>query len=451
LCSLLLWWGFSVDDALISCRVASNLHHGLGYRFNATGPMVDAVTPLGWAPLLAPFATSTLSALRVARFLGAAAWLIAGGVLGVQIAAVGEHSRRFQALIVLALCAPLGAWASAGMETGLVIALCTAALTGHRLATVALYCAVLFRPELLPWAFTLQVGWALTRKAPPRSVLLAGLGPCVVFVVVAAIRQMAFGAAAPLGFIAKPTTWQDGVSYCWGVVRLSGPPFLLFAWNGWRKVAARQRVIAVACAVHLATLVAVGGDWMPFFRLAAPVLPAALLVGAALAEHASLVKNSLRLGLAVLASGALVFTRWESARGVMDQRAALIASLQRIAKDSDRIATLDVGWVGASSKATVLDLAGVTDPVVARWTGGHTSKHLPDDYLERFDPTLVVLLTAPNAPIRSPWTSTEFQRVVERRLAALCTSQGITLAPIAELPLVGTAQSYLVVRPAPIR
>ncbi|HTM44638.1 MAG TPA: hypothetical protein VL137_06760, partial [Polyangiaceae bacterium] len=323
LCSLILWWGFTVDDALISCRVATHLHHGLGYRFNAAGPIVDAVTPLGWAPLLAPFATSALSAFNAARFLGAAAWLIAAGVLGVQIAALGEHLRRFSSLLVLAVCAPLGAWASAGMETGLVIALCTAALVEHRLAAIALYCGVLFRPELLPWAFTLQVGWALARKDPPRSVMLAGLGPCLLFALAAAIRQVTFGAAAPLGFIAKPSTWQDGLNYAWGVVRLSGPPFLLIAWNGWRKIAPRQRVIAIASGVHLATLIAVGGDWMPFFRLAAPVLPGVLLVGAALAEHGSPIKNGLRLGFALLACGGILFTRLAPARGVIDQRSAL--------------------------------------------------------------------------------------------------------------------------------
>ena len=30
-------WGFMVDDALISARVASNLHTGVGYRFNGVG------------------------------------------------------------------------------------------------------------------------------------------------------------------------------------------------------------------------------------------------------------------------------------------------------------------------------------------------------------------------------------------------------------------------------
>src|SRR4051812_8801381 len=49
-----IWlWGFTVDDALISARVAAHLAQGLGYRFNPHGSVTDAVTPLGYAWLLA--------------------------------------------------------------------------------------------------------------------------------------------------------------------------------------------------------------------------------------------------------------------------------------------------------------------------------------------------------------------------------------------------------------
>ena len=54
-----LAWGFAVDDALISGRVAHHLASGLGYRFNPSGPSVDCVTPLGWALLLAPLASTS--------------------------------------------------------------------------------------------------------------------------------------------------------------------------------------------------------------------------------------------------------------------------------------------------------------------------------------------------------------------------------------------------------
>src|SRR5690242_2094633 len=75
-------WGFTVDDALITGRVASHLAQGLGYRFNAGGPVVDAVTPLGFANLLAWFdGSGPLAVLATAKWLGALA--VAGAVFGL--------------------------------------------------------------------------------------------------------------------------------------------------------------------------------------------------------------------------------------------------------------------------------------------------------------------------------------------------------------------------------
>src|SRR6476659_8457527 len=73
--------GFTVDDALVTARVASHLANGEGYRFNIGGQPVDAVTPLGWAPLLAAFGRGTpLEMLQRARVIGVVAWLAAAGL-----------------------------------------------------------------------------------------------------------------------------------------------------------------------------------------------------------------------------------------------------------------------------------------------------------------------------------------------------------------------------------
>src|SRR5687768_2042879 len=76
-------WGFSVDDALISLRVAQHLGLGHGYRFNVDGSSVDCVTPLGWAHLLAPFSSGDLYRnLNWVSAAGALAWIAAGALLG---------------------------------------------------------------------------------------------------------------------------------------------------------------------------------------------------------------------------------------------------------------------------------------------------------------------------------------------------------------------------------
>ena len=108
--------------------------------------MVDAVTPLGWAFLLAPFAKSPLAALQAARILGVLCFLGVGALLGQQMAALGANRWRFCPLLILALCAPLGAWSVSGMETGLVIALCTVAVLETPAAPYALFIAVFARP-----------------------------------------------------------------------------------------------------------------------------------------------------------------------------------------------------------------------------------------------------------------------------------------------------------------
>ena len=46
-------WGFTVDDAWIVSRVAAHGASGGAFAFNSSGPLTDAVTPLGYAQFLA--------------------------------------------------------------------------------------------------------------------------------------------------------------------------------------------------------------------------------------------------------------------------------------------------------------------------------------------------------------------------------------------------------------
>ena len=100
------------------------------------------------------------------------------------------------------------------------------------------------------------------------------------------------------------------------------------------------------------------------------------------------------------------------------------------------MAALDVGWVGAVSDFTVVDLAGVTDEAVAMLPGGHTSKRVDDALLRHRDVDALVLLTYP--------PSDEPAREVERRVALTPTAQGFKL--VARLPFAGGRQSYVVFR-----
>jgi hypothetical protein len=431
-----LAWGFSVDDALISARVAHHLATGLGYRFNPRGPSVDCVTPLGWAPLLAPLAqASPWQALTGASVLGAALWILAAGWLGRRCAAECGGTKLAGVALVLASCLPLGAWAVAGMETAGVMTLGVLALAPNRWGAACAGLAAAWRPELVPWAVALSFGQALARRAPTgekAAALALALAPALA---VALCRQALFGHAAPLAVFAKPSDFEHGLRYALGAVLLSGPPYLLVAAASWGALARTHRATAAALAVQALALVGVGGDWMPFWRLAVPTLPGVLLVGSALLGATRSRFWAARFVPAFAAAVLLHAAQGSATRAVRGQRARLIAQLPALIDGARRVASLDVGWVGAAGSHEVVDLAGVTDPEVAYLPGGHTSKRLPPDFLERRGVDALVLLTDP--------ATGAYARQVEQRVMNLRGANRFEL--VGHIPL-DDRQSYVVLR-----
>ncbi len=86
------------------------------------------------------------------------------------------------------------------------------------------------------------------------------------------------------------------------------------------------------------------------------------------------------------------------------------------------MAALDVGWVGVATDRNITDLAGVTDIEIAVLPGGHTSKRLPPNLLDRRNIDTLVLLLEPNHPDVNPGQAIaglKFARTVESRVALL--------------------------------
>ena len=439
----MVWfWEFTVDDAWITGRVAHHIATGRGYRFNPDGPVVDAVTPLGWAFVLAPFASNgPTAALVAAKWLGASSWLGAALTLFGKLARFTWRGTVI-GLLLIASSMPIAAWAVAGMETGVVLALATLGLREGWTARLALGVAAGLRPELLPWAFivgsarsVLMPGSALDRA---RRVAVAGVPLLLPFVAVAVARTVIFGAAYPLAVLAKPSDASSGFRYALGALAFTGAAWTALGVRSLASLKPFTRVLVAAALVHALVLVAIGGDWMPVYRLFVPVLPSLVLAGAELAQFEPLWKAALRSGVALFAAALLVVARAPAARGVGFQRAELIREARPLLASAQRIATLDVGWVGAATPAHIVDLAGVTDPTVARLSGGHTTKRLPESFLESRDIDALVLL----ADDAGTWPNQHFARAVEARIVSLPGAE--RFRAVGSVRLLGTRQAYVV-------
>ncbi len=424
---MLAFRGFTVDDALISARYAVHIAQGLGPRFNAEGPVTDGVTPLGWPWLLAPFAhKGALSALAAAKGIGAVAWLASLALLVRAVAQSSASPWRHLGTVVAACAPAVAAWAIAGMETGLAMALATAAVTvgpstRQRLfGSIASGLAASLRPEMIVWSTVIGLGHA--RSLSPHATALhraecvaASFAP---FAATCAVRWALFGSVAPLALRAKPSDLHHGLIYVAASLLLTGAPVAVLAPLGWKKMAPWPRWIVMAFAGHALVVTAVGGDWMPMSRLFAPVLPSLGLAFAFLTGCTSGWSSGLRVAACVAGQLFVLARVGPSAAAVAHERSQWIAQLRPMLTPSDRVASVDVGWVGASFDGTVVDLAGVTDPGIAALPGGHTTKAVTPMMLAERGVTKLVLLAAPGTRLEEAWSTGAFERGVERRLAS---------------------------------
>jgi hypothetical protein len=452
-----LWmWGFTVDDALISVRYAQHLSLGLGFRFNASGPSTDGVTPLAWPFLLAPLARGDgLVVLARAKVFGFVAWLATGAALGRAVGRVKEAPpwARAATLVVVALSVPLAAHAVSGMETALATLLATGAALSvgrPRSSAVLAGLASSLRPEMAPWACVLAVGLSIAARASAPRVAAAALLSLGPFVVCALVREVAWGYPAPLALWAKPSDVDHGVRYAGAALVVTVVPLLVLAPGSLRRSPAAMAIVAAASA-HALAIVVVGGDWMPYARLMVPVVPSLAYAAILVSAHAPPAATATRC-LSAAALGTILIARGGTAgRSVGADRAALVLAGRPWLANVPRVAALDVGWVGAATARDVIDLAGVTDPEVAVLAGGHTSKRIGAMFLLGRDPGVLLLYAPFGLPggRQGEWRQATYPRVVEARLAHDdVIARHFTCA--GWLPLGANGAGYVVLRRAGI-
>src|SRR5690606_24569324 len=312
---------------------------------------------------------------------------------------------------------------------------------GAGLGALLLGMAAAWRPELTPAACAI-----LLLPAPRKVVFERRMTEWICFCLpalgVALARGLLFSSLLPLSFAAKPAAFDFGLRYVLVTILWGGPTWFVFAIK-WQAV--KELRWPFVLLVHWLALLFAGGDWMPALRLSAPLLP--WLVWKLAPELPKHVRGLRWLWLipALYGPVVLLWSQGEDFRRVTERRLQVVRSARPLLEESRVIAGVDVGWLGLASDGYIVDLAGVSDPVIARLPGGHTSKVIsPGMFSGREVDNWVIRAFDREYRVGEPLGSVHAVYLVDARL--LQKSVDLGFVGVATLPLAGTGEQYIVAR-----
>ncbi|UJR81021.1 hypothetical protein [Sandaracinus amylolyticus] len=426
---------YTVDDAYVLARYARRLARGLGWTM-IDGPPTDGVTgPLAIVPGVVAELVG-LDPLIASKIVG-----LACGALAAALAcrAASRHALGGPSAWLVALIAgsgaTLGIWSVAGLETGMaalaatIACLAAIARPAPRGAILGVAIAALawLRPETAVLSTALIATCAARDRREAKIALsIAALGALSLV----AFRVALFGSAIPLAWDAKPGELSRGIGYvARGLVIVTGlGGGALLAFRAARR-ARTLRFLALALSAHVIAVAIAGGDWMPGFRLFAPIVPAyALLAGIGGARAIALTRGLRRriaivaVVLAIVAPAVDALVQIPRAREIGETRARIGAPLAHelaaLAGDAP-VALVDVGYLPWAGGFDVVDLGGITDPTIGRRPGAHLDKQVEPELLAARGASVIVLrsFVAPRIDRDASVTGLAGEPV-ERRLAA---------------------------------
>ncbi|RMG96794.1 MAG: hypothetical protein D6705_10350 [Deltaproteobacteria bacterium] len=401
LCAFYMWrvWDFTVDDAYISYRYARNLARGLGLVYNP-GERVEGYTNFLWTVLLAGGIRVGIDPNVLAKVLGAGAAILAlAGCYRLDTLLAPVRRTPPLGAWFLATSAPFTGYAVFGLETAAFAACAVWGLVLAELerrgevrwpaSAVVFAVATLLRPEgPMLFGFSLLVfGRRMFGRAGFLRIAVFAL-PVLAHL---AFRRAYYGLWVPFTFVAKTgdlaAQVAGGKVYLADYLEHAGPIWwacpVALAWFAWRRSSLGLAATG-ACLAWAGYVVAVGGDWMKFFRFFVPIEP----IGFAACAH--LLRRGLdgrRLLVRLLAGAYLAFALWgrparlDGAHRVfmVDERlfwrnAAGQTADWLLRHERGTVGIGDLGYVGYATDYPILDLLGLVDPVIGRLPGGYTRK-----------------------------------------------------------------------------
>jgi hypothetical protein len=296
----------TVDDVFITLRVVNNVVTGHGYVFNP-GEYVEGYSNWSWVTMLAGISKLTGIASHSMQMLWCAKGLSIFFALLALISVFKLTNRLTSSSVASALSvlfvactSPFGYWSSCGLETPLVLFLCTSlavqfhdlerspSLWRHVVAGLSMALLAITRPEAVAYgAILLALLVFRDRAITQRSVVIA-LSFAVPFLVFLAWRYSTYGMLLPNTFYAKvggTSRFFFGIKYClesvvacFAVFPLLVPFIKIRSLQDPAKVIALQAMLLVLAFAYFFALYA-GADWMPAYRFIVPALGVGVSLG----------------------------------------------------------------------------------------------------------------------------------------------------------------------------
>lgn len=398
------------DDAYISLRYARNLVEGEGLVYNP-GEWVEGYTNLAWTLMLALGMALGTEGPALARWGGT----VFAGLVAITIWFFHLRLQRGEEGSPWVLLSPL-LWAAAPMTwvhsaSGLETMAYTWLVLVHALLLVggpqrsplstgnamlsglALALAAATRPEAMGLFVVGTCALLLGRAMgllPCRPQALVGFTLSFVLPMAATLawRQTTYGQWVPNTFFAKvgggsAGLLQGGLEYAAGAALVSFAAIALPLLGGrkWREQDGRLAYLGVLLTAMLAATALVGGDHMPMWRFAVPMLPigAILLVQGVAGLPTARLGREVRIGVVLLLT--MSVGSWQALtvrlHGATEHdRAQMEAELARTwsdfgswlatrSKPQDSIALVSIGAVGYTSRLLIMDQVGLVDAHIA--------------------------------------------------------------------------------------
>jgi hypothetical protein len=425
-----------IDDVFVTLRYSRNVLAGYGPVFNA-GEAVEGYSNPTWLFLIVVISAVTGLTGHLAMFYLAKVLCMVFGVLtmGVMYRLARLHGNgtpvAARLVFVIALSPFLNVYNISGMKTSLVTFLLTLTFLlyylwcEHRKLVYAIGFAValgilsISRPEAIIYPVAIYAGIAVSRARKDERLPFTYVTVGVVVAIMAAFiafRLSYYGEILPNTLFAKNnpglTVFKDGARYVAIFVAMALGPYVLLALLKRSPVLTRAHLpICLVIIAQLSFAAYAGGDWMPAFRLALPVLPMLLFLIVDQVEFDDLFNQKLVATVMILAVA--VSCSWVVQRYYVKTYKPLrsgwhlefqpynedyYAIARKLGEIASPEATVLLGEAGVipylNDRLRFTDLYGLTDKHIAQDVSGSHFARIDNDYLlsRDFDYVVAVIL-----------------------------------------------------------